>query len=99
MSYSEFVCEDRRLVILRVLAESPEYTSNEYVLNDALKNYGHAIGFDRLRQDLAWLAEQGLLLLRQLPEIQVVTITTRGNDVAYGRSIVPGVKRPKPSVG
>lgn len=99
MSFADYQTEDRRLVILRVLAESPEYTSNEYVLNDALKTYGHAVSFDRLRQDIAWLSEQGFLLLRQLPQIQVVTITTRGNDVAYGRSVVPGVKRPQPSVG
>ncbi|MBP6582960.1 MAG: hypothetical protein KA204_05780, partial [Chromatiaceae bacterium] len=53
------------------------------------------VSFDAVRGDLAWLAEQGLVLVTG-GEIPVATLTVRGEDVARGRSQVPGVARKLP---
>ena len=49
-----------------------------------------------MNADVAWLEEQGLVSREDLGGIIVVKITQRGLDVAEGRAIVPGVKRPGP---
>ena len=94
--FSRLLEEDRRLVILRLLAEAPDYRGNSYLLQSALDGFGHAVGLDRLVQDLAWLDEQGLVRIESVGAVTIATLTARGNDVATGRSRVPGVKRPAP---
>lgn len=96
MSYQEIVAADIRLSILAALEQDPAYSHNEYVLGSVLGAVGHAIGRDRLRTELAWLAEQGLITLEAGSDIQVAKLTARGEDVALGRARVPGVKRPGP---
>lgn len=95
MNYPELVRADRRLVILRLLAKSEGYSANEHLLRTAAGTYGHKVSSDALRTDLAWLQEQGLLLLEQIADITVATLTARGNDVQAGLAHVPGVKRPE----
>lgn len=94
--YARYVEEDRRLVILRALEEDPGYSMNESVIQSVLASFGHRVGRDRVQQDLAWLAEQGLVKLELVISVQVATLTARGADAATGRSRVPGVKRPGP---
>lgn len=96
MSYSDLVASDIRLVILRVLAQTPSYSHNEYVLREAVSLYGHDISSDRLRTELAWLSEQALLVIDSSSGVQVSKLTGRGFDVAQGRTVVPGVQRPRP---
>lgn len=69
------------LVLLRVLAEM-------------LDNFGHPATRDQVKTELAWLAEQGLMMLQEAGSVRVATLTERGQDVAAGRAVVPGVKRP-----
>lgn len=91
MSVGSALNEDRRAVILRVLAE---YSSslNEGVLQDALTAFGHHVSRDLVRTDLHWLAEQSLLTIEQVGTIVLAKVTQRGEDVASGRARVPGVK-------
>mgnify|MGYP001497775616 CR=1 FL=1 len=89
-SFAEHVTADRRLVVLRLLEQAPDYRGNAFLLQRALDGFGHAVGMDRLGTDLAWLAEQDLLKL-------IATLTQRGADVAHGRVVVPGVARPAPA--
>jgi len=49
-----------------------------------------------LRADLAWLAEQGLVTIEEVATVMIATVTRRGGDVAFGRAVVPGVRRPEP---
>jgi hypothetical protein len=49
---------------------------------------------DQVAADLHWLAEQGLLTAEDHEAVLVVTLSERGADVAAGRAIVPGVRRP-----
>jgi hypothetical protein len=89
--------EDRRLSILILLANSPAYSANEYLLQSALDGFGHVVGMDRLKADIAWLAEQELVTPDSAGGVQTPKLTSRGLDVAQGRVTHPGVKRPRPS--
>lgn len=98
MSYEEIVAGDQRLVLLQILEEDVGYAHNETVLQHALGAMGHGVSSDRLRTELAWLAEQGLITIEHVGNLQVVKLTNRGEDVALGRTRVPGVARPRPGV-
>jgi hypothetical protein len=95
-AFAEHVTADRRLVVLRLLEQAPDYRGNAFLLQRALDGFGHAVGMDRLGSDLAWLAEQDLLRLEALAGVSIATLTQRGADVAHGRVVVPGVARPAP---
>ncbi|MDG9699277.1 VpaChn25_0724 family phage protein [Ottowia cancrivicina] len=94
--YARHLARDRRLVILRVLADSAGYQANEYILETMLEELGHVVGSDLLHGELAWLAEQGLLTQQRVAAVLIATLTRRGLDVARGRAAVPGVARPQP---
>ena len=96
INFEELLNEDRRLVILRCLSEDSGYDLNESVLQSMLEAIGHNASRDRIRTDLKWLEEQGLVDLREIVSVQVATLTARGLDVAHGKVVVPGVKRPGP---
>jgi hypothetical protein len=92
------LAEDRRLVILRALAEDHDAALNERVLRRVLASFGHAVGFDRLRGDLHWLADQALIRIEKLPaqdggeDLWIAHGRDDGLDVARGRPH-PGVAR------
>ncbi|EQB9053855.1 ArsR family transcriptional regulator, partial [Vibrio cholerae] len=60
-----------------------------------LDAYGHKISRDVVRTHLFWLQEQGLVSLRDVGDCQIARLTGRGEDVATGQAVVPGVKRPR----
>jgi Fe2+ or Zn2+ uptake regulation protein len=96
MSLAQILTEDIRLVILRFLAEDAGFDLNESIIHSALGTLGHNVSRDRVRVELAWLAEQGLVTVHEVVSVQIATLTGRGLDVAEGRALVPGVKRPGP---
>lgn len=96
MSYVKTVQEHLRITLLRLLEEDPDYTLNESLLTDLTENYGFTPSRDRVRTELAWLKEQGLITLDTESSLTIATLTERGSDVARGRVEVPGVKRPSP---
>ncbi|HBG06313.1 MAG: hypothetical protein A2075_12145 [Geobacteraceae bacterium GWC2_58_44] len=96
MEFADLLTEDERLVILRALEKDLGYSHNESILHSVVERYGHACSRDKVRTHLTWLQEQGLLTLKTVGTIYVATITQRGADVATGRAVVPGVKRPSP---
>ena len=93
MSYSDFLTEHLRITLLRLLDESPAMRANESVLTDAVGEYGFSPSRDKVRTELYWLSEQGLVALEGT-DCLVATLTGRGEDVAKCRTTVPGVKRP-----
>lgn len=98
-SFAERHREDRRLVLLRLLSEQPGYRANSSNLHAGLYALGIAGSRDDVATDLAWLRDQDLLRLEQLPEVDgltIASITPRGRDVARGEAQVPGVRRPGP---
>lgn len=98
MHFSETLTQDRRLLILQLLVESPGYTANENLLQFGLADYGHTCTLDQVKQDFAWLSEAQLLTTRNLHGLIVATVTPRGIDVAAGSAKVPGVRRPAPVI-
>lgn len=96
-TFTQHLEEDRRLTILVLLADAAGYQANQFLLLSALDTFGHVVSMDRLRADLAWLAEQGLATVGTTAAVEIATLTARGLDVAQGRAVHPGVKRPRPS--
>ena len=84
--------ECRRWRILSLLCES---RTNEDVLKRVLIAEAYPTSTDRLRTDLAWLEEQGLITV-DIGEngYMVLTVRARGADVARGLAKVPGVASP-----
>lgn len=97
---SELLSPERRLVILRCLSELGERRANDSVLCSMLNSLGVPSSRDEVRAELAWLQEQGdgreLVVLESLAGVQIAELTSRGADVAAGRTRVVGVKRPSP---
>jgi hypothetical protein len=95
MTYQETITQDRRLSLLLVLAETPGYRANGFLLRDAIQSiYGHSASIDQVKTDLAWLHEQGLVGVHATGDVTMATLSTRGQDVATGRAEVPGVRKP-----
>ena len=94
MSLRDLLEEDRRLVILRSLVDVGG-EANESILNDCLDAYGHRVSRDQVRAQLAWLQEQGVVTIEMVGTYMVATLTGRGQDVAEGRCVVPGIKKPR----
>lgn len=92
--YAQTLSEDRRLVILRVLSEMPAYKANSSVIYSLLSNWGHSPSRDQVKNDLRWLEEQELVQVEEVATVFLATLTERGQDVAQGRAVVHGVKRP-----
>jgi hypothetical protein len=93
--FAERLREDRRLVLLRVLADQVQYMANSSVLTMALSSWGHAVSRDQVKTELRWLEEQSLVRIDELPaDVLLAHLTERGHDVAAGRAVVPGVSRP-----
>ena len=95
-TFSDLLTEDLRLTILRLLDQAEGYDLNIHILRDALARLSHRPSLDRLRGELAWLAEQQLVTTHLVGSTVVATATARGLDAAHGRARVPGVKRPGP---
>lgn len=100
MSLTQVLTEDRRLVILRTLSEVPNYTLNEGILRQALRQIGHPEETkDLVRGDIQFLADNGLLRIERLAmpsgELWVAHLLNDGQEVAEGRAY-PGIARRKP---
>jgi hypothetical protein len=96
-SYAEHFTSHIRLTILLILTEAPSYSANDSVLDTAVNGLGLSTTRDRIRTELAWLEEQGLLSRTEpMQGVIVATISPRGKDVAEGRAQCPGVQRPAP---
>ncbi|MDP1696485.1 MAG: ArsR family transcriptional regulator [Xanthomonadaceae bacterium] len=96
-TYESYKREQRRLVILRLLAEQSAYKSNSSVLRASVDRLGISSSRDDVRTDLAWLSEQGLLRLDEPAQgVYVAVLSERGMDVSQGNTHVPGVARPSP---
>lgn len=95
-TFAQLQAENRRCAFLRFLAEDADYAMNTSILQSALAEIGHGVSRDQINTDAMWLEEQGLTACENVGGIVVVNITQRGLDVAEGRAVVPGVKRPGP---
>lgn len=94
-NFSEFLKQEIRLVMLRLLCEMPQYRSNSSLLASGLDQYGLSCSRDQVKTELYWLKEQGHLEIEaEAGTVLVVKLTSRGEDIACGRSRAPGIKKP-----
>ncbi|WP_462171101.1 VpaChn25_0724 family phage protein [Pseudoalteromonas xiamenensis] len=97
MAINTVMAEHQRISILIALKESPDYGANISMLSDVLNHYALGCSRDQLKTLLNWLEQNGYVKLERMSEnTWVARITASGIDVADGRSIVPGIKRPAP---
>lgn len=97
MEYCDLITSDIRLVLLRLLKAAGGYSLNSSILHKLLgEKTGYQTSRDRVRSELSWLKEQGLVKLAEGIGCDIATITQRGLDVADGSATVPGVNRPSP---
>ncbi|WP_339863219.1 hypothetical protein [Paremcibacter congregatus] len=97
MGLQKVITEDRRLCILRLLAEQKDYSLNLSLLSKALYHLGHGVGYDMVAADVAWLESVTLLKSENISgSVTVAKITRLGKEVAAGTHTVPGVERPGP---
>ena len=96
MSFADLTKQDRLLTLLKALESAAGYRAAQFILLRYCEQFGHAVSVDRIRTDLDWLAEQGLVKLDKPEGVFVATLSQRGMDVASGRATVAGVARPQP---
>ncbi|MDF1583880.1 MAG: ArsR family transcriptional regulator [Methyloprofundus sp.] len=99
MNIKAIQAENRRLMILQLLAADTDYSANDTLLQELLAMQGNGAPLDVVRTDLAWLSEQDLVVIRDLPGCKVASLRRRGVDVANGLAVVPGIARPSPNNG
>lgn len=94
--FNKLLTESIRLALLQALEQDPGYSHNENILQMILASVGHDVSADRVRTELRWLEEQGLLAITTVGELLIAKVTQRGVDVALGRSRVDGIGRVRP---
>ena len=96
MSYTDFVTQDRRLVILRILRGLESRRANHFVLRTALQSHGYSELVETVHNDCRWLAAQGLVQTEELDGgILLATISQLGEQAATGLVRVKGVAYPQ----
>lgn len=96
-TFEQRLREDRRLVMLRILAEQPGYRTNSSIMHAGLQHLGILASRDDVRTDAHWLRDQALIQVEEAaPGVEIYILGARGADVADGHCLVPGVSRPSP---
>ncbi len=88
--------ERRRLVILQLLKDDPDYKINDALLQELLAELGFGVSQAVLLSDLALLDDMQLISITELAGAVLAVLRNRGVDVACGTAVVPGVARPRP---
>ncbi|HEV7370215.1 ArsR family transcriptional regulator [Arenibaculum sp.] len=92
---SEVIAEHRGLAVLRIL-RAAGHSANDSILMDVLRRYGIASTRAVVRECIERLKEAGLVTTGFFERVLVVTLTERGEDIALGRTTVPGILHPSP---
>lgn len=93
---SSIKARHRGLAILRALASSPAYISNERVLGDYLDRLGLGSGDTELRGCLTDLERDGAITIAYERSLMVLSLTRRGEEVARGVQKLETVASPGP---
>lgn len=95
-TYADFVTEDRRLVILKILRESSGRTANCRMLQKGLRAMGHNVTLDQVVSDINWLAERDVIRQETAPmgDVILASLTEAGLDHLACRQLVEGIAEP-----
>ena len=92
----EVVREHRALAILRLLSDALGFRSNDQVVLACLSKIGLGCGRKDLEEQLGLLERDGLVSTDRVSDIIVIDLTSRGQEVSEGLSVVQGVAKPGP---
>lgn len=96
-AYSVRVAEERRLMMLLILADVPERKLNLGTLYNALDELAVPTTLADLKADAEWLFSQRLVTRDEPAKgVTVLTLTAEGLETARGKRVHPGVMRPSP---
>ena len=94
-SYSDLYTADLRGSIILILDSAACEVSLAVLRASLARATPHDPPMDRLRTEISWLAQRGLVDQRRIDGvIEGVHITERGGDVARGRTTVGGIAPP-----
>lgn len=90
MNLTKVLSEDRRLAILRTLAEVPGFNLNEDIVRQVLDRLGSpGAAKDLIRADLNFLEEHSLIRIEKMPKVNdalwIAHLLGAGKEVANGR--------------
>ena len=95
-NYSDIYAADFRGSILAILDAADCEVSLAVLRASLARATPHDPAMDRLRTEISWLAQRGLVDQRRIDGvIEGVHVTERGSDVAHGRLSVGGVAAPE----
>lgn len=86
--------EHRRLAVLMFLAEEPERTLSQYLMQITLAAYGIRKNADELTKDYEYLRKVGLVTFGFIGHLPTLTLTDMGTEVIKGTRKVSGVQSP-----
>ena len=91
-TYAEHVEHDRRLIVLRLIADN-NGAANDRMLQNGLAKWGIRCTLAIIASSLAWLSEQGFVQIKRVDgsDVAVAEITRRGREIAEGLSEAPGI--------
>lgn len=92
----DLMAQQRRLEILRILKQDPDYRMNDELIGKVLAMRGMRIAHSVIIADLAWLEQQRMISTQELPGCTVALLRNDGVDAADGVLHVPGIARPRP---
>ena len=91
MSFQDFLNQDRRHSILKILCRAPQAELNEAVMETALQSLGHKVAYECFLADLQFLQTNQLIELTMMDGLRILRITRRGKDAANNLSKIKGV--------
>lgn len=94
--FNQLLTENARLAILQILEQDADYSHNQDILQMILQSLGHGLSVDRIRTELRWLEDQGLITVDSVSGLLVAKLNQRGLDISKGRGKVDGIARPRP---
>lgn len=96
MDYDNFMQESLRLNILLILQDIPQGSTTDNIIESMAYNlYGHDKNMPRLRNNLNWLNERGLIVVEILSaNCFKASITKLGERVAKGIEYFPDIRKP-----
>ncbi|SMF85800.1 hypothetical protein SAMN06265365_1584 [Tistlia consotensis] len=92
--YGDAWLQHLRIAVLRSLGDCKGQTGHESLLTDMVNAVHIMADRDQVREQLAWLHEQELVIAEVSRGALVATLTEAGQWVAEGKRTHPGVKRP-----
>ena len=97
-NFKEMYTQLRRIAILRFLFVAPGKTVNSDILKIVLNERGITTSKDDLENDLCFLNAENCIEYKYFFEennLRVITLTEKGEDVATGKTIIAGIRRPR----